>query len=262
MATDIWNYPDTEAVFSPTAAHERIVWLSLQSLASFWESYPVFDGCLTEVRVAARAALVPYQLGQTQEPAETRFEAVLATYVQPAKAQDVAAFMGGLQQLLSLELIGPWRNFFGQNQHQLSVEGLRPEIAELLAGCFRGEVIRVKKDREELLRNAVADINLSDWDLAIHAYYGLNYYSTDQFDKSVVLAGLNALTDATLFNTFLRERIVTLAVQEQDALLHAVRKSWIEISEADPIAAMKGLVVDGEAEAARIPPAAHLIVYL
>lgn len=262
MTTDIWNYPDTEAVFAPTSRHEHIVWLSLESLASFWKHYPVLEGCLVDVRTAARAALEPYQLGQTQSPAELRFATALQTRLQPAKAQAVATFLEGLADLQGLEMIGPWRNFFGQHQRQLSVEGVRPEAAELLAAAFRDDVIKVKKDREEMLRSEVTDIVLSDWDLAIHAYYGLNYFSTDQFDKSTVLVGLNGLTDATLFNRFLQEQVLVLPAHEQDALLTSVRESWVDIAQADPIAAMKGIAVDGVAEAAKIPPAAQLVIVL
>jgi hypothetical protein len=262
MTTDIWDYPETEAVFPPTSAHERIMWLSLESLTHFWADYSVVSGCLPQVRDAARAALEPFQLGQTNEPAEIRFGDSLLTLLEPVKAQAVLDFTTGLSQLQSPEMVGPWRAFFGQYQRKLNVAGLRPEVAELLANQFREDVVKTKKDREEALKLAVTDITLSEWDLAIHAFYGLNYYSTDQFDKSVVLVGLSALTDAVLFNEFLKNHVVTLTTAEQDMLLEAVRNSWIEIAEADPIAAMKGLTVDGQAEAARIPPAAHLVIAL
>ncbi|MEJ6404136.1 hypothetical protein [Yoonia sp. 2307UL14-13] len=239
--------------------HEIIVWLSLDSLGVFWEDYPVLAEYLPQARDAARAALEPYQWGETTAPAETRLDEALAARISPAKSREIALFLQSLVKLESLDQVGPWRAFFGEFQHALSVEGLKPETAQLLSDHFKEEVVAENTARTQKLQEAVTDVALSDWDLAIHAYYGFNYYSTDQFDKSVVIVGLSELTDAVLFNAFLARRVTTLPEAEQDAVLQAVRQNWVDIAEADPIAAMKGETVDGEAIAAAIPPASVLV---
>lgn len=259
MPTDIWAYPDTEAVFPPSQAHEHIMWLSLDSLAPFWEDFPLFAKCLPSVRAAARAALEPYQKGETTSPAETRFASALSSRLPQPKADEIMSFLDSLTRLRNLDEAGPWRAFFGEFQHDLQVDGVRPDMCQTLSDQFKEGVVAEKKSRTEKLRDAVMDTTLSEWDLAIHAFYGLNYYSTDQFDKSVVIVALNHLTDAILFNQFLARWITTLPASEQNALLTAVRKSWAETAEADPIAAMKGETVDGQAIAAAIPPASSLV---
>lgn len=262
MNTDIWQYPQTEAVFSPKRAHEHMRWLSLDSLAPFWADYPVFNGRLPQARQAARDALEPYQRGATRDPAEIRFDTALAKHLPDPKMREVAGFMAGLCRFERLEHLGAWRAYFGAHQHETALPGLPPETAARLFQQFRDDVVTVAKDRRQALREAVTANPLSDWDPAIHAFYGLNYYSSDQFDKSVVLVGLHQLTDAILFNTFLAQRVTTLPLDQQNAVLAAVRDNWAELAADDPIVAMKGLQVDGAAIAAQIPPAAALIVTL
>lgn len=262
MNTDIWQYPQTEAVFSPTRAHERIMWLSLDSLAPFWADYPVFNGYLPQARQAARGALEPYQRGATRDPAEIRFDAALAQHLPGTMAREVAGFMAGLSRFERLEHLGAWRAYFSAHQHEIALPGLPPETAARLLHQFRDEVITVAKDRRQVLQEAVTTNTLSDWDLGIHAFYGLNYYSSDQFDKSVVLVGLHQLTDAILFNTFLAQRVTTLPLDQQNAVLAAVQDNWAELAADDPIAARKGLQLDGAAIAAQMPPAAALIATL
>jgi hypothetical protein len=246
----------------PTHAHERIVWLSLDCLTPVWKDYPVILGSLAQVREAARIALDPCLRGKTQEPADVRFTDALSVLLSAEKARTISNFMMGLQRLQTCDQVGPWRAFFGQYQHRLDVDGLRLDVATLLATHFREDVVTTRRTRERRLRQAVTDIPLSDWDRAVHAFYGLGEYHVGQFDKNIVLVGLSALTDAIVFNDFLEKRVMALGPAEQDALLVAVRKSWIEIALADPIAALKGTVIDGEAEAMRIPPAKNTIVSL
>ena len=255
--TDIWDYPDTDAVHAPTRAHEFVVWTSLAGLDPFWRSFEAFDGRTDELREIARDALVPYQEGRTAAPVEDAFLDAVAA----GPGAKVRTGIEGLWRTASAREIVPgfseWEGWFSMRQHEPEIVGVEPVQAENLMKAFRSEVVRLARERREMLRGHLTDRPLPEWDLAIHAYYGYNYYHLDSTDRSVVLTGLGQFDRAVLFDAFVRAHVLTLPEGAQAALHTALVRDWQEILAEDAPAGLEHVLGsdDPAAEAARLPVA-------
>ncbi|MFP7675603.1 hypothetical protein ACG74X_19870 [Marivita sp. S0852] len=255
MMTDIWDYPETDAVHSPTREHEFVVWISLEGLDPFWRSLDAIGSRADAFRDIARTVLLPYQTGTSREPVDGAFLAAIDDQLGNGAR---ASIEGLFRTALAREDVPgfvEWEGWFSMRQHEPEITGVDPLTAVNLMEIYRAEVPGLQRKREAMLKDHLVGPPLSEWDLAIHAFYGYNYYHADRTDRSVVLTGLRQFDRAILFATFLRTHVLPLPDGVREALHAELRRDWEELLSEEAPAGLEHVMgsEDPKAEAARIP---------
>lgn len=255
---DFW---EGTAPVPDSQVHEMIIWISLDSLTSFWKPYPVFHRNLGPLSAAARNALRDYHDGRATSVENAFFDEIETT----VSADDVAGIRRFFDAVVAMDLdrdLGYWTMWFSQNQHRPHIPGFDPTRAHLLMAAYREEVVRVARSLRAALEKKVVERPLSDWDMFIHHTYGYCYYQSDQFDKSPILIGVGGVQREFLFNAFLAKHVLTLSEDDQRLLLDAVREEERAALAEPPMDAITAIFRDKDMErggADAIPPARDVV---
>ncbi len=257
--------PDAE---SPTRevlsfAHQLVIWLSLDSLEPFWMTLPPFAAHLQPIRDAARTALQKWHLHPETDLPESWFFATLSAALPADAVTGVRGFFDAAARLKANADLGYWRSWVSQNQHRPDVPGMAPDAATALMKMYRDDVVAKGNAVWEKVRVQIKSAPLTDWDMHIHAEYGLCTEETDQFDESMLLSGVSDLKNNLLFNNFLAQHVLTRPQHDQDCLAAAVRAEWADLWSDDP-SALDLMLPDSRKtpeDAMRIRPAAEVVVW-
>lgn len=250
--------PIEEGLAIVDAPHEVLSYLAQAVLAPFWEEFPGgLPGPLVPAREAARAVIRAWNEGGPGDML-AQFQATLAAS-DPGRAGAWHAFVLAIQQRENNRDLGLWQSWFSSNQHKQGPVGRVPgAIADGLRQAYRDEVVGNGHALEDLL-TGLAEAPLDDWDLWLHAHYAYSLIDADRFDTGKLRRDLSHLADAKLFETFLRNTVLTLAPNNQEAVAGAVRAFWADLW-GEPVEGPAALMLtEKPADAARIPSAREML---